>query len=64
MLLLVNISIALWGGSGDLMIRTQYGDLKAWWLVYVIMTVVGFGAGALYVTDSLPPSYKSQPNSG
>lgn len=56
MLLAINLSVARWGGGGDLTIQTQYGDLKAWWLVYAIMTAVGFAFGAVYATESLPPT--------
>jgi hypothetical protein len=58
LLLLLNLSIALWGGGGDITIRTQYGDLKAWWLIYLIMTAVGFSSGALYASGSYEPKYK------
>jgi hypothetical protein len=58
LLLLLNLTIAMWGGGGDLTIRTQYGDLKSWWLIYTIMTVVGFAFGALYASDSYQPTYK------
>ncbi len=56
MLLLLNLTVAQWGP--DLMIRTQYGDVKAWWLIYTIMTAVAFAFGALYASNSYQPTYK------